>query len=297
MTSFRIPVMAVALALLAAGSGGCPLADLATPTDLGQQPAGDDDSAAPPEQTTTLAEVASGIMEGDGGEELAWSYGSSWVYTGPGYSPDATYPPDFDPYGGGSGGTGGGAGVDEDNASGGSDGSDEGGPGPMFGPGSATYSGTVDCLRHESLEGYGELSEDMTLQVAMSFDEQGVPISVPFPLFIERIMVYADVRYVGDTDTFTVPFNATVSWTVTVRVVSAVYTTQTASIVLEIDTGWAGEHSSIIASGTHTLQTEVVGEALNYSSDTHYEAEFRAADDWEGHGTEDFDCTGTLPRQ
>jgi hypothetical protein len=292
MASPRLAMMAGVFALLATTSGGCPLAenlpgDLATPTDL--IPSGgaeENDGGASPEQATTLEDVVSGIMEGDGGEELAWSYGSDWVYTGPGYNPQR----------GGSGGAPDG-GANEPSAPGGSGGSGDGGSGLTFPPGSATYSGTVDCFRHESLEGYGELSEDLTFQVTMSFDDEGLPANIPFPLFIERIIVYADVCHVGDTETFTVPSTPTTAWTVTVTVVSATYTPQSASVVLEIDTGWVGEYSSITASGLHTLEAEVIGDALRYSADTHYEAEFRADDDWEGQGTEDFDCTGTLPRQ
>ncbi|MFQ5805660.1 MAG: hypothetical protein ACE5I3_04335 [Phycisphaerae bacterium] len=307
MASFRIVGMAAALALLAAGPGGCPLAeglpeDIAPSAEVGPTaPAGagvDEDADVPSERTTTLEELVSGIMEGDGGEELAWSYGSTWVYTGPDYNPEGVYPPGYNPYGqGATGGAAGGGG--ESGPSGGSDGSggggsDDGESEQTSGSGSPTYSGTVDCFRHESLEGYGEMSEEMTFQVTMSFDEQGVPNSVPFPLFIERIIVYPDVRQVGETDTFTVPFTSTATWNVTVTVVSATYTPQSASVVLEIDLGWVGEHSSVTASGVHTLEAQIVEGALSYSSDTHYEAEFRAADDWLGWGTEDFDCSGML---
>ncbi len=292
MASYRLAATMGVCALLAAGLGGCPLAEGplgdATPSaDLELPADGQEEGGASPEQTTTLEDVVSGIMEGDGGEELAWSYGSNWTYTGP----------DYNPYGGASGGGPGGGGTEEGSMPGGSAGSDDGGSGQRFVPGSATYGGTIDCFRHESLAGYGELSEDMTFQVTMGFDDDGVPTRVPFPLFIERIIVYADVRYPGDADTFTVPSTPTTTWTVTVRVVSATYTPASASVVLEIDTGWVGEYSSVTASGAHTLQTEVIGDALRYSSDTHYEAEFRADDDWEGRGTEDFDCTGTLAWQ
>jgi hypothetical protein len=307
MTSFRIVGMGAASLLVAVTLGGCPLADglpgEAAPAADSLDGSADADGATG--EATTLGELVSGIMEGDSGEELAWSYGSSWVYTGSGYCPDGAYPPGYNPYHDESGIAGTGSGGNEGGASdgngrsggGGSDGSGDGGSGQASGSGSAMYSGTVDCFRHETLEGYGELSEEMTFPVTVGFDDQGVPTSVPFPLFIERIMVYPDVRHVGDTDTFTVPSTPTATWTVTVTVVSATYTPQTASVVLEIDTGWVGEHSSVTASGVHTLQTEVVGTGLSYSSETHYDAEFRAADDWQGEGTEDFDCTGTLMRQ
>jgi hypothetical protein len=138
------------------------------------------------------------------------------------------------------------------------------------------------------------MSEELTYNLTLSFDEQGVPERIPVPVFIEQDMLDANVRFVGDTNTHILPFSDNAAFTVTITVVSAAYTPTSADAVLEIDVFWIGEYASITAAGTHTLQTRVVANELAYSSLTHYDAHLAADDDWDGDATEDFDCTGTL---
>jgi len=300
MTSFRAFATTLALVWLGAVLGGCPMTPAPPDSSAAEVGPGgssvDTEAGAGGNGESMLAGLALELAEGDRGDDVTQSSGFDWIQTGPDYQPEDAYPPGFNPYGDDTSADGYADGGDA--AAGGSGGSDGNAPGTPTGDGDGnTYSGTLDCHRHETLEGYGELSEDMTYQVTMSFDEFGVPERVPFPMFIENSLIQANVRYPGDSDTFTVPFASSAAYDVTVTVVSAVYTPETASVSLDIDVAWIGENASITASGSHTLQTAVVGDALTYSSDTHYDGDFRAADDWEGRGTEDFDCTGTLTRQ
>lgn len=303
MTSLRMIGTTAALLFVAAGLGGCPLTEV-FPEDVARSPElGPSDSTggsaaadadATSEKATALEEFAAGIAEGDAGMELARSFGSTSISTSSDGLPAGVYPPGYNPYDLDNDSSDG-APADEDGASVGSDGSEDGPPGPMFDEGPGTvYSGTVDCMRSETLLGYGEGFDELTYSVTMRFDEEGVPETIPVPVFVVRDLIEAEVRFPRDTDTQQVTFTLNVAFTVTVTVVSAVYTPQTANVVLDIDVSWVGESSSITASGRHTLQTEVAGDQLRYSALTSYEAEFRADDDWMGSGTEKFDCTGTL---
>jgi hypothetical protein len=90
----------------------------------------------------------------------------------------------------------------------------------------------------------------------------------------------------------------TPDFTGTVRVVAATYSPQAAHVELELDFVWIGDGgTSIVAAGTHTLDTQVAGSSLIYSAYTGYEGVFTAADDWVGYGTTEYDCSGTLTEQ
>jgi hypothetical protein len=328
MKSLSSVVMTVALALLAAAIGGCPSADdlLLAPGSPGDRDPGESNGvggsggAAGEEPTSdtaeSLAELALGIVASDGDSDRAFSEGYVSVSTSGDYSPPSWYPPGYNPYSqddsggstGGSGWSGGGArGGDDSGDSGGSGGSDgsggSGGSGctPESGwhgwPGD--YNGPVDCQESEWLEGYGESDKDMTFCISMSFDAAGVPDWIPIPVFASAFdrLLQVDVRFTGESGVFSAGSDE--MYDVVVNVVSARYTATTADVELEIDQRWIGDYSSIKASGTHTLHTEVVGDSLVYSSRTHYDGRFFAEaedEDWEANATQDFDCSATLTK-
>jgi hypothetical protein len=308
MTSLRIAVMAAALVLLAVAPGGCPLADRPAgdaaseadpaPADLA---AGGNGSGSSDEKASILEELATDIAAGEQGQELARSYGSTSISTSPDYVPEGAYPPGYNPYwdrwddgdtgdGPGGAGDGGGSGY------GGGDGSGGGTSGSSdddrCGDG---YAGTLDCLRTESLGDMGGPSEEYTVYLTVGLDEDGIPSAMPVPAFIaekDDTVVLVRGRHVGDNERHRVPFND-IEFEMTVTVADAEYTPESVAVVLDLDVAWFGERSSITASGTHTVRMQVVDGRLEYSSQTHYDAEFQA-DDWMSPATRHYDCRGTL---
>jgi hypothetical protein len=127
-----------------------------------------------------------------------------------------------------------------------------------------------------------------------------VPASIPVHPFIghshtDRFQTTA--RFVGQTETFTFDSGA-LEYVVTIHVIAATYGPQAAHVELEIDFVWIGDNDcSIVAAGTHTLDTQVAGGSRTYNAYTGYEGVFTAADDWVGYGTAEYDCSGTLARQ
>jgi hypothetical protein len=299
MASLRLLGIAAALAILGVTLGGCPVA---APDDASvSEPAADDPSAGATvgsedggEGEDTLRDVARDIVTSDqDGDELAWSDGFAWVQTGPDYRPEGVYPPESNPYGGGStGGSVGGRGPTGSDGSGGTPGGEGGAP--SGGGGGGQYSGVVYCTRHESLEGHGEMSEDLIYQISMDFGGEGGVFLIPIPIFIVQDLLWTGVSDPGDTATYTVPFGPGADYTVTVTVVLAAYTPERADVTIDLDVSWYGEHSSIVASGTHRLLLEFVGEDLDYESYTQYDAVFWAEGWGEEYGTEEYDCQGTL---
>ena len=148
MASFRVFAVTAALLFLAAGLGGCPAAEGLLwnagpaaelgPTDLPGDGAGED---AATEHPITLQDVATDVASGNGGVELAWSYGCTTISVNPNMDVGDTYvrtygPPYDGGWDGGGNGAGGGSG------SGGTGGS--GGDGGSAGDGGAGGSGGDD---------------------------------------------------------------------------------------------------------------------------------------------------------
>lgn len=307
MTSLRMAVSVAALVFLAAALGGCPLADRATgdaaseaDPALADPAAGGNGSGSSDEKASILEELASDIVAGEQGQELARSYGSTSIPTSPDYVPEGAYPPGYNPYwdrwddgdtgnGPGGAGGGGGSGYGGDGSGGGTSGSSDD---DRCGDG---YAGTLDCLVTESLDETQGPSGEYQLHLTIALDEQGVPSVLPVPVFIGDVdsrAIFVRGRHVGDSERHRVPFND-IEFEMTVTVADAAYTPESVAVVLDLDVAWFGERSSITASGTHTVRMQVVGGRLEYSSQTHYDAEFQA-DDWMSPATRHYDCQGTL---
>ena len=312
MCELRATVVLVAVLLVGLGLGGCPMPEAElpeqnapaaeTPDPAGSDQDSDSSGSEPADSDLLLGDVAAGLVLGADDDDVAYSSGSTWISTSTDTFPEGAYPPGYNPYNtdGGSG-TGGGYVPPGDSSSvgsssGGDDGGDTGGGSHVLGgnwPG-ATHAGTVTCERDEALYGYGECSETLSYTLGLEVGAGGVLAAIPVPIFVTQDIVYAEVQYPGDTDVFVVPFENDAAFDVTISVVSASYTTGSAHVVLDVSVSWHGGNSSITATGSHTLQTQVSGSSLSYSSLTHYDAHFEAADDWEGDGMEEYDMSGTL---
>lgn len=341
MTTSRTVQMTAALVFLALAAGGCALseefldgaASPAEPDSAAATPAGADEDAAT-EEATTLADVVVALAAGEEATEVAWSYGFSSISINPDYDPPSAYPPGYNPYnqgdsdqgnGGSDDGATSGSGGDE--GSGASDGSDDsddagdsddsgesgdsggsGNGGGCTGTSACTwhggwpgdFSGDIYCCETESLEGYGGFAQDMKFcDISMAFNDAGVPDWIPIPVFARDGMLRVDVSLAGQSGVYSYWL-----YDIVVTVVSANYTPTTADVVLEIDLSWFGDHSSIEAWGTHTLHTNVGGDSLTYSSQTHYDGHFWAeegdpqnpGEDFDADAPQDFDCSGILRR-
>ncbi len=318
MLSFRFTGVIAAVALISAGLGGCPLADdpsqdTALPVESGPPP---DDTGAKDttEQPSLLNDLASQIAADALDDEYAWSDGSTTISINPDTDGGNT--------GGGGFGTspGSNAGGDNDDGDGDPDDpddpagadddgdSDDSGDDPPGGSpgdsGDATHRGTVQCAYRESLwdddEFYGEITDDLTYEETISFDDLGVPESIPVHPFIcndHTVRFQTTARFTGQTETLTFG-TGVVEYDVTVHVLVATYSPQAAHVELELDFVWIGDNNcSIIASGAHTLDTQATGDDVIYTAYTGYDGVFTAADDWVGYGTVDYDCSGTLAKQ
>ena len=325
MNSLRISGVITVIVLMGAALGGCPLADemlqsTALPTDpsAAGTPVDNSNEEGAADTPIKLKDLAAEIAEGDAAYELAWSYGQTTISVNPNIDVGDTYErgyrpssytggssdddwwwglPDFGDWGdpGGSGDSGDSDDGDDSDDNGCIDADDPGAP-----PGDSdtrTYVGTLDCLRTEALRGCGESSEETCYNVSLVLNEPGVLGSIPVPVTLTHRMMSADVRFVGDSDTQIIPFSHDEVFTVTVTVVSASYTTHTANVVLDVEAVWIGEYSGIVVRGVHTLETQIVDGNLTYSSDTQYELDLWAADDWSGDATDDYDCDGVLALQ
>ena len=321
MTSSRIVVTAAALVFLVAGLGGCPIpeelsSESGAPagTGTGSGSVGEDAVA---EETTTLASVATGVASGDMGSDVAWSSDYTSISIHNDHRPSQDYSAGHTPSSRGDS-HGGDAFVDGDSDDSGEiDDSDSGDSDdsveildeepceddffpdrcyicPEWG---GDYEGIIYAHVTETLEGYGGGSGVAKFcSVSMSFDDAGVPEWIPIPIFA-RSMTRVHVRSVGETKVYSY-------WVyrMTITVVSATYTPTTADVVLDIDLDFFGSSSAIRAAGVHTMHTEIDGDSLVYSSQTHYDGSFFAAagdpdnpgEDWEPNATQDFDCSVTL---
>jgi hypothetical protein len=309
-----------ALALIGAAFGGCPvedelLQDTALPADAGVGESADDSAGgADADKAGLLEDLASQIAAGSGGYEYAWSDGSTTISINPNtdgggsHGDDSVTDSDSNSHDDGNG-----AGNEDDDSgdsddtgdSGGSDDSGDSGDDPTDEPSGSTagntYQGAVQCAYRESLwddeQFYGEITDDVTYEQTISFNDQGVPASIAVHPFIcndHTVRFETTMRFVGQTETFTFD-SGSLEYDVTVRVVAATYTSQTAHVELSLDFAWlGGGGTSIVAAGTHTLDTQVVGSDLVYTAYTGYEGVFTAADDWVGYGTTEYDCSGTL---
>lgn len=316
MTSSRIFTVIAVLVFMGAALGGCPLADeLLQSTALPAEPAGPADESADDSATETtadkpslLSDLASQIADGSGG--FAWSDDSTTISINPDtdgrdtYGDDSGTDSDDDSNGDGDDGDDEDSG-DSDDPDGSGDSDDDPPDEPLGDSTAGTYRGTVQCAYRESLwddeQFYGEITRDAAYEETISFDQQGIPASIPVHPFLcgaDIVTFQTTARFVGQTETFTYDEGTAPDFDVTVRVVAATYTLQTAHVELAIDFVWiGGGGTSIVASGTHTLDTQAGGDNLMYSAYTEYEGVFTAADDWVGYGTTEYDCSGTLARQ
>jgi hypothetical protein len=317
MMNFRFTGGIAVVALMSAALGGCPLADdspqdTALPAESGL-PTDDTDAKDTADQPGLLNDLASQIASGGGGDEYAWSEGSTTISINPDTDGGNAGGGGFGTNPGNNAGGGSDGGGDSDDSDDPGDAGDEGDsddPGndppnaPPGGSDSGIFRGTVQCAYRESLwddeQFYGEITEDVTYEETIGFDDQGVPASIPVHPFISNdhtVRFQTTARFTGQTDTFTFGLGS-VEYDVTLLVVAATYSPQAAHVEFEIDFVWiGGDGTSIVAAGTHTLDTQAAGSNLMYSAYTEYEGVFTAADDWVGYGTTEYDCSGTLTEQ
>ena len=293
-------VICVLLTLGTAMFGGCPAV---TPDGGFQSAVTGSDSGANGQSATNapgdhvLGELVTNLAEADAGNELASSESSGFVAIGSDDYPEGVYPPGYNPFANDEGGDGTSGG--QDHRGGGGSGDDGGGGaasgGGNDGPTGHLYHGSVDCVRSESLLGYGGLSENLTYYVGFRLDDAGVPDAISIPMFITKNLYKASVVQPGQSgvhDEVFAPSGAAFTVTVTVR--SATYTPSGMHVVYDIDVKWIGAHSGITATGTHTVDTQLVDGSFTWSSTTHYDALMWADEDWKDSATEDFVCSGTL---
>ena len=283
-------------------TGGCPAqSDLlaqddglnADPNGSGNGPAdssndapGDGEDRARPQQ---LFDIVTGLAAEQSGIEVARSYGSEWVFVGSDFPYDDLYLPD-----GGSGSDDGiGGGSDDDDGSAGGDDADEDDDTVSIVT-TVSYSGGVQCDRHEQLIGFGEITEQLMYGLRLSFDADGVLTAVYVPAFAIDELVRFDARYAGESDTALVELNDEITHTMHVAVSYALYTVTSADVTLHVEQHWSGPHAWIAATGTHTIHLDRTAGGLNYVSQTHYNAELVAMDGWHGQATEDFALSGIL---
>lgn len=329
MTGLRILGLIVVFMFLATGLGGCPLAEgflwnAADPADLGsnREANGDSSDDAAAERANMLSDLAERVAAGEGGYELAWSYGYSTISINPNIDVGDTHeryrPPNADSPGGGSGdwfgdfpgfdGWGGNGGSDDSGGDGGSnddDGSgddDDSGDDPPCQPDSSwsgwdgdVYYGNIDVEESECLYGYGESGYNRIVCITTAFDQDGA-LYTPVHAFAYDDWLTVEVRFEGQTETYYVwPYDFTIT------VVSLTRTADTIDVVLDLDMGFDDENAAVTAEGTHTLHMEIDGDSMTYASQTHYDGYFRAGSasdpDWEGYGVQDFDCSGTLTKR
>lgn len=315
MASLRILAITTALIVFTATLGGCAIPE--TPLDSSGESnleANTPDSGSADqsgtEAPTTLADVATALADGDGGDDVARSYGSTSISTNANYDLPPYYSPGYDPDDSGDSGNGtsdDGSGADDgSNAGDGSDTSDGGGDDGETPPAGAlsgtTYGGSLTCHYSESLDNMTGPSEDRTYRMTITLSDEGVPVQIPVPPFIansDTYIMWVGVHYPEESETHMVPFGHSgddLYFTMTITVASAEYTAESVHVTFDIDVSWYGDHSSMTASGTHTVEMLVDQDSLAYSAVTHYDGHFVADDDWEGDGTVDHDCSGTLTR-
>ena len=323
MYSRKVVVAAVASLLLIGGLGGCPALDALSPEGDSSQvfaPNGtadtDSDSQTQDDTPFSLEELQRSLVSGNARYRETISTGYSTISINPSIDVGDTYehpdpPPvsyDADNAGGDQDDDNDGDNADSDdsgNDTGGDDGDDDPADDPPSGSNIDTYEGQTTCSYYESLEDneqfYGELFREVTCEVSLAFNTQGVPETIPVPPFTggtdgDRWQI--GVHFVNETETFEYMTDG-VMYTVTVRVSAATYTAQAAHVELELDCSWYGDSSSIVAEGNHTLDTMLTSSGIQYTASTDYEGVFTAdgeadEDDWVGYGVVAYDCGGML---
>ena len=295
-------LMLLTFSLIAVGlfvAGGCPAQNvLDTEDGLTDDPnsgtsSPDDSSDDEPDnggdeaRQQQLADIVLGLAADQPGVETALSYGSRSIQLAPDFPYDDLYRPD-DPNADDDSD----ADADDDNGS--DTGDDEGDSGSTAGAAIISYSGGVACTRHESLIGYGEITEDLTYALRLRFDANGALTGVYLPAFVAGQLVRVDVSYAGDADTVSVVLSDDVTHTLRASVSYAFYTAGQADVTIQLEQTWNGPHASVVAYGSHTLHVERTVSSLTYESQTQYDADFVAADGWEGSGIEAYAISGTL---
>jgi hypothetical protein len=155
-----------------------------------------------------------------------------------------------------------------------------------------TYSGEIACTQSESLQGAPGPERQTTRTFSVTFGGNGLATGFIVPGYSHGLEFFAAVSQAGGTVTLN-ESSGNYQATLIVTVASATYTATGGRVILSLD--YEGQEVNLTEEGTgvQTVEFELGGSALTYSSLTSYEVDMMAGT-LTLPTTKEYDCQGTL---